>query len=1153
MDLRVAAAVERTMADDDEERRRLRSYLHLKLAAHGCAVDELAGADTRFLAVTSDLLANHREKARLLAGHLCPVDHRIQDFLDRHRDDLGLDEPLRLPHETLALDRPGLARELSLPADGNVYRSDLLESYRVANGVLHNPKHDRRTTAGSFHVAELGPPVPADKRAVPPAAFGRLLRAALAPPDELLELPYTAGLAHPMRVLVSLLLRPLVCPAVPGVAGERRLETRFFAPGSLVSNLDFVESIFGNAGDPFLPANDAGLDIDGWTGHTGCVILAPHLLACTKRELGLPHARDASERQRADRMCWEDPEERYNDGTAFKATLRTAEGVMITLIADNYFGYCKKEVKTQISFSANLLGNAEEEHGGGALAFPSYHLGDEFRLDPRVPHDGHTMADLPALLGDRLRMHADGHGTDAVHPEIVYVPEDVHIDLPTQRVRWTHEGEPRELKLLPDRVYVLPSGYKVRLEKHPGAPSWRLVGTVPQGTFCHKPCTVSGGGKSEISKPLTDAVLYGSLYVHDVHKDLDLIDQILRRDYADRYRPELRPDRPSRPLLSPERSLGSVIKMLTPSPDYTDDYNAWLETLPGYLRALVFIIKRYHRPEWGDDWREHFGVDIVNGHYGHEFKFEGRRLVGVYLRVGLARDGSWRTYKLRQDFIPSDKIQMEDDISASVTVPAACVPGADAAGGRSLKIVQNCEQRLFQRPDDAIHRGIDRQTELDLSGDDNFLSNFEPLSTAQVRDLVEDVVGLDRFTRPMQRFLRRAARAPADAWAVSSAHPRLVDGVPTKNPRYLQLRPDLAAPRERYLAEVGMRLHRRIPAEEPVVFPVDAVLAGRRNNPADPGNGVRPLAVFNPLHYQELPELFMDFITSVTGKSPSTTGFGSEGALTKGPFNALPAVADLNNALVSFILCGFHGFTSAAGYVGPRVRVDHDISLLVPELWARLAPHERDPAWLIEQGYLERVEDFVHDGRTVRASRLGWRINGRFVHGLLGRIFDNPVAVFSEDMLRPEQQDLGQFVDGVDNICEAQRTVAARYFEDGTVSGACPPLQALLHIMVHGAWEGKGVDDPAVRAMFTRDHLLSADWYQARLRTKQTRDVALWQRHVDYLAAFLQRPSHAVPAAELDVRGRLARAQRALEHVESPAYLAELAGTIGADPLRFGA
>ena len=35
------------------------------------------------------------------------------------------------------------------------------------------------------------------------------------------------------------------------------MEIRFFAPGNLVSNLDFVESIFGNAGDPYLPENDA--------------------------------------------------------------------------------------------------------------------------------------------------------------------------------------------------------------------------------------------------------------------------------------------------------------------------------------------------------------------------------------------------------------------------------------------------------------------------------------------------------------------------------------------------------------------------------------------------------------------------------------------------------------------------------------------------------------------------------------------------------------------------------------------------------------------------------------------------------------------------------------------------------------------------------
>jgi hypothetical protein len=96
---------------------------------------------------------------------------------------------------------------------------------------------------------------------------------------------------------------------------------------------------------------------------------------------------------------------------------------------------------------------------------------------------------------------------------------------------------------------------------------------------------------------------------------------------------------------------------------------------------------------------------------------------------------------------------------------------------------------------------------------------------------------------------------------------------------------------------MGARFHRKLPLDTQVCNPVDAVLTGRRNNPPEPG--IRPLAVYNPIHYQELPELFMDFICSLTGKSPSTTGAGSEGALTKAPFSALRPTVDLNNALVS--------------------------------------------------------------------------------------------------------------------------------------------------------------------------------------------------------------------------------------------------------------
>ena len=1101
----------------------------LKLAAMGVEIPPEAAGDEDVFHLAGNLFARYREQSRLLADHLCPADRRIQHYLDELQGSAGA---VRLPAETLILDQYGLARELSLPLDGTRYENELVSSYRLDNGVLHNPVNDRRTTQGVFHVAEGGLPIPADKTRVPLAAFLRLLEEALRPPAELLRLPFTAGWKQPVETMVSLLLRPLVCPQVPKVTPEKRLEVRFFAPGGLVSNLDFVESIFGNAGDPYLPANDAALDVDGWTGHSGCVILAPHLTRIRKKDLGLPYERE---------------DELYNDGRSFKLTSRGVQGVMVTLIADNYFGYCKKEVKTQIGYSANLYGLAEEEHAGGALAFPTFNLGDRFTSDQvRVVTAGHRLTEVLHLLGDRARRHPSGYATDALWPAIHYMPEDMEIDIHRQDITWTKDGETRHLKLLPGRIYIHPSGYKVRMEKHHAAPSWRLIGTVPEGAFCHKPCTVSGGGKSEISKSLVDAVLPGSFYVQRFDEDMATVQRILERSYDD-----VGGGRgPARPLLSPERSLGSVVKLLTPNPaEFPPEYNAWLESIPNHVRALVFVIKRFHRPEWGEDWRQHFGVDIINGAPGHELKYHGRKLVANYLRIGRDGGGAWRTYKLRQDFVAADKVQMEDDITASVVVPARRLVGlpGEYDGHPSLKLAQNCEFRLFQRPDDAIHPGMDRQTEKDMSGPGLFCSNFQPLGPGDMQEIREDVATHDAFTAPMREHVNRNAARTDDGWSICSARPRIIGGKPTKNPRYLQLRPDMARPRDRYVAEMGARLSRRLPLHAPVHFPVIAVMSGRRNNP--PETGVRPLCVYGPIHYQELPELFMDYVCSLTGTSPSTTGAGSEGALTKGPFNALAATADLNNALVAFLLTGYAGFSSAAGFVGPHYRVDHDISLLVPEIWCRLFPHERDPRHLIEAGHLERLTDYDFEGGTVLASRLGWRITAKFVHTYFGRVFDNPTAVFTDDILKPELQDPAVFADGVANIVEAQRRVAAAYFEDGTIEDACPPLQALIHIMAHGHFEGRDANDPAIRGMFTREALLASDWYRERLTVKQRRDVALWERHVRSLTEFLASPGHRDEARRLGIPARLEHARAELERVRSPEYVRALVGTIGADPV----
>ena len=933
------------------------------------------------------------------------------------------------------------------------------------------------------------------------------------------------------------------------------MEIRFFAPGGLVSNLDFVESIFGNSGDPLVPENDAALDCMHWTGHTGCVILAPHLIHLTKEYLGLPHISKATDLQIRDRMCWEDPSEKYNDGQAFKITCRNQDGVIVTLIADNYYGYCKKEVKTQISYAANLLGNVEEEHAGGTLAFVSHNLGEEFQWNSRR-YNGRAFSDVQREYSAFIDIRPEGYGVDRLHPSLVYVPENALASLFDRTIRWVKADQEVSIPLEQNKIYMAPSGYKVQMEKHPCAPSWRLIGTGGEGTVCHKPCTVSGGGKSEISKSLRDYMQGGPIFVADIDSDFNQLQEIFDRDFSDRWREDSKekPDyenRDSRKVLDPNRTLGSVIKLLTPSREYTEKYNQWLGCISTHLYAMAFIIKRFCKPEWNGNWRDHFGVDVVNGDNGHELKYGNRKLVGMYLRVGLDPLGRWRMYKLRQDFAAAEKIQLEDDITASVVVPKRFLPtlpeNSTETQERSYKFVANCEYRLFQRPDDAVHRGLDKQTELDIADVGNFFCNFEPLSRDAVSQEIANIIEFEQYTSPMQNRMNSFITSE-QSFVVSSAQPRMVDGKPSKNPRYLQDRTDLLDPFDRYVAYRGMQLYRATPAGESVPAPVNAILSGRRNNPPDRKAGIRSLAVFSPIHYQELPELIMDYICSLTGKSPSTTGAGSEGALTKGPFNALNMVYDLNTTIVSMILTGLGGFSTAAGHIGPEIDVGHDISMFVPEIWCRLRPEEREPEFLMREGLLEKIEDFTHNGATIPASRLGYRITARFVRRYFGRVFDNPSKVFDERILCPEKQDLESFADGILYIAEAQKRVAEIYLIDGSFKIACPPLQAILKIMAEGSWNGLGLNAPEVRAMFTRENLETSNWYGARLAAKQRVDQKLWQRHVEYLTEYCSRPTHSAVTKRLSLLERLEHARSHLSLCTRPEYRDTLQGTLGVDP-----
>ncbi len=164
-----------------------------------------------------DLLKSYREKNRLLADYLCPVDQRVQNFLNRYLD--GVDqEPLpRLPSQTFILDRHGHGAG-ALAAAGRRqiqfrYRYQLpgqtavCYTIRPATGALpRDPSISLRVACRS----------PATKRRCRASALARLLKIALNPPQDLLTIPFTATQPEPAQMFVSLLMRPVVCPEIPG-------------------------------------------------------------------------------------------------------------------------------------------------------------------------------------------------------------------------------------------------------------------------------------------------------------------------------------------------------------------------------------------------------------------------------------------------------------------------------------------------------------------------------------------------------------------------------------------------------------------------------------------------------------------------------------------------------------------------------------------------------------------------------------------------------------------------------------------------------------------------------------------------------------------------------------------------------------------------
>lgn len=174
-------------------------------------------------------------------------------------------------------------------------------------------------------------------------------------------------------------------------------------------------------------------------------------------------------------------------------------------------------------------------------------------------------------------------------------------------------------------------------------------------------------------------IQYGPVYVNNITEDFDTIQMVYHKDFSNILTKDAVMAHPLagidklKTLLDPRVSMGAVINLFTPNPDFTPEHNAYIQTVPTYRRELMAVIKQLYKTEWKDDWRQHFYTDAVNGALSHELKYRGSPVISSTIRVGHRSvhdanvpivnaetadlNSAWKTFTLRQDFFPCSKLQ----------------------------------------------------------------------------------------------------------------------------------------------------------------------------------------------------------------------------------------------------------------------------------------------------------------------------------------------------------------------------------------------------------------------------------------------------------------------------------------------------------------
>ena len=396
----------------------------------------------------------------------------------------------------------------------------------------------------------------------------------------------------------------------------------------------------------------------------------------------------------------------------------------------------------------------------------------------------------------------------------------------------------------PDKTYVRPSGYKVRMEK-PGREPRAGGSSAPSAEGTALPQALHGFRRRQIGNFQADHRRHPrpARCSSRISKRISTsVAELIDRDYSDRFAD---PDADGRraPFSAAERSLGSVIKLLTPDEhDYTPEYNAWLATVPQYLKELVFVVKRYYKPEWGDDWREHFSVDIINGTPGNELKCDNRKLVTTLSARRLRRRRLLAHVRPAQGFSSRGE---NPDGGRHHRLRRRAARRAAKFAGRGRQAPRSSSSRTANtacssgRTTPSIAVTTSRPSRISRSRTISFPTTSR-CTPKVARELVEDAIGFHQFTEPMQTLIRDVAANGKPGYFVSSAQSaprgRQADQKPALSADASRPASTRAKPISRKWARACAAACRRT---SPFTRPSTAVLPGRRNNPPEAGH---PLA-----------------------------------------------------------------------------------------------------------------------------------------------------------------------------------------------------------------------------------------------------------------------------------------------------------------------